>query len=271
MSKLKVWVIGDDRGYCRKALLDNPEVHLDQTPLPIMKKSALRSYKPMIDNDLIILLPPRGEIKTKADSTKVEVMLNVLGIQSKKKNGHYCLLNSPSTPFWKLPRVEELASSSTQFVRWCGFGIQDDQTKLNTSKTYKLISNIPWLSDPNTCCGERSHTTGKLGNVGYTLFYDKFLCQVVSALRQAQSSPSELGQARSAPPRASPPAEESRSRPEWTSNDATHRSGFPNSNPPIAPSTVNASSDTHLGVPTHERMRVLSSFPCHPTRRVRAI
>ena len=57
-SELKVWLIGDDRGHCRKSLQDNPGVYLDQTPLPIMKNSALRSYKPMIDNGLIILFPP---------------------------------------------------------------------------------------------------------------------------------------------------------------------------------------------------------------------
>ena len=179
-----VWVLGDPRGHCKSVLKGLRGVHLDLTDPGDMSKKNLRSFASMIKANVVLLVPPREAITSKQQHSRLQTMLNVLEIQSKKPQGHFCLLNSPDSPVWKSDPITKLEQAfPPTYVRWCGLGIQDAETKLSISKLYKLVSNIPWSKPLDKCCGNAKHCNGKVSSSVYTLFYDQFLRETVSQIR----------------------------------------------------------------------------------------
>jgi len=150
-------------------------------------RELLKMHSPDI---LIARLPPVPTLVDKKGKKRTG-NLAMLVRQQLALGKHVIVLDAPLSQTWNTTDIEILSDEprlSTLFVRWCGFGIQDDQTKLRLHRVTKVLTSLNFSVDLNACCGETSHIHMKASNFILQIWYDKFVDQVLKALMSPSNS-----------------------------------------------------------------------------------
>ena len=74
--------------------------------------------------------------------------------QQMARGKHVILLDSPRSQTWEVSELELLSQDqnlTSLMARWCSFGIQDDQTKLNPSNITQLLTSLQFSTPLDTC------------------------------------------------------------------------------------------------------------------------